>query len=36
VALDYPSEELPHRNDISLMSLFLKRGKTGKELTSLN
>jgi hypothetical protein len=36
VALDYPTEKLPRRNDISLMSLFLERGKTGKELTSLN
>jgi hypothetical protein len=36
VALDYPTEELPHSNDINLISLFLERGKTGNELISLN
>jgi hypothetical protein len=36
VALDYPTEELPCKNDCSLMSIFLKRGKTGKELINLN
>jgi hypothetical protein len=36
VAFDYPTEELPRKNDCSLMSIFLERGKTGKELISLN
>ena len=36
VALDYPTEELPRKNDCSLMSIFLEKGKTGKELISLN
>ena len=36
VALDYPTERAPRTNDRSLMSIFLDRGKYGKELISLN
>jgi hypothetical protein len=36
VALDYPTERAARTNDRSLMSIFLDRGKHGKELISLN
>jgi hypothetical protein len=36
VALDYPKEVPPCKNDISLVSIFLERNKIEEELVSLN
>jgi hypothetical protein len=36
VALDYPTEVPPRKNDTSQVSLFLERGKTREELIGLN
>ncbi len=36
ISLNYPTERLPWEGDCNLVTIFIERGKQGKELVSLN